>query len=105
MLNKLLDLTDDQRQTLTTWSMMGGTMALTLSVAILVWIQRVSWPIEYAPVLIDGFFHIIFGLLALMGIQIIAQAVIAIGGRLKGSFGGASFEAEAENVVIKSTPE
>lgn len=99
MLNRFLDLNDDQRQALTTWSMMAGTMALTVAVGVMVYVQKYSWPIEFAPVLIEGFFNIIYGLLALMAIQIVAQAVIAIGGRIKGSFGGATIEAEAENAV------
>jgi hypothetical protein len=101
MLKRLLGLNDDERQNLTTLSMMFGTMALTVVLAGMTWLQRFGWSheviVQNAPALIDGFFNLSFGVLGLMGIMIVAQAVIAIGGKLKGALGPASFEAEAEH--------
>jgi len=95
-----LSMNDDERQNLTTLSMMGGAMALTVAIGLLVYVLRYSWPevivAANAPAIITGLIHIIFGCLALMAIMIVAQAVIAIGGKMKASFGGASVEAEAE---------
>lgn len=95
-----LSLNDDERQNLTTYSMMGGAMALTVALGILVWVLRFSWPesivISLAPQLADYLFWVIMAIIGLQAIMIIAQAVIAIGGKMKASFGGASIEAEAE---------
>lgn len=99
-----LSLNDDERQNLTTYSMMGGAMSLTLAIALLVYVQRYSWPAEivaaHAGALIGGLFNVIFGCLILMAIMIIAQAVIAIGGKMKASAFGASIEAEVENEKV-----
>lgn len=96
---KALSLNDDERQNLTTFGMFGGVMALTVAIGLLVYVQRYSWPAEivtaHAAALIGGLFNVIYGLLILMAIMIIAQAVIAIGGKMKAAFGGASIEAEA----------
>lgn len=103
----MLNLTDEQRQTLTTWAMLGGLAALTVAVGLLVYVLRYSWPVEVlvanAPVLIAGLFNVIYGVLALMGVMIVATAVIAIGGKMKASFGTASIEAEAENARVSVT--
>ena len=96
-----LGLNEEERQTLTTWAMLGGVAALTIAVGLLVYVLRYSWPdvilAANATALISGLFHVVFGLLVLMGVMIVAQAVIAIGGKMKASFGGASIEAEAKN--------
>jgi hypothetical protein len=95
-----LSLNDEERQNLTTYSMMGGVIALTFGVGLLLYVLRYSWPAEvvlnHAALLIGGLFNVSYGLLGLMAIMVIAQAVIAIGGKMKASFGGASIEAEAE---------
>lgn len=98
-----LSLNDDERQNLTTFSMMSGAMALTGAIALLVYMQRYSWPEkivhDHAALLIGGMFNVIYGCLGLMGIMIIAQAVISIGGWIKAAFLGASLEAAAEGVT------
>lgn len=96
----MLNLSDDERQNLTTYSMMGGAMALTVAIGILIWVLRYSWPeaivAAHAIVIMDYLFKIICGLMALQAVMIVAQAVIAIGGKMRASFGGAEIEAEAE---------
>lgn len=95
-----LGLNDDQRQNLTTLSMMGGTIALTAVTAGILWMIRYSWPTHiltmHAGAIIDGLFNLSYGLLALMAVQIVAQAVIAIGGKMKAGFGPASIEASSD---------
>jgi hypothetical protein len=96
----MINLNDDQRQTMTTWSMLGGAIASTGVIAGLIYIMRYSWPDAiiqlHAALIIGGLFNVIYGFMGLVGIMVIAQAVIAIGGKMKASFGGASLEAEAE---------
>lgn len=96
-----LSLTDDERQNLTTFSLMGGIVALTGVIALLVYVLLNFWPKaivnEQAVLLMGYLYHIILGLLALQGIQILTQAAIALGGFLKASFGGASIEAGPES--------
>jgi len=92
-----LGLNDEQRQSLTTWAMLGGVAALTFAVGLMVYVLRYSWPdavvLANAPVLIGGLFNVTYGLLALMAVMIVAQAVIAIGGKMRAAFGGAEIEA------------
>lgn len=101
ILDRALSLNDDERQNLTTYSMMAGAMVLTILIAVMVWMLRYSWTTvllaAHAERIIDGLFWIAYGLLGLMAVQIIAQAVIAIGGKMKASLGAASIEAEAES--------
>lgn len=95
-----LRLTDDERQNLTTYSMMCGTMALTVAIGLLVWVLRYSWPeaiaLALASTIADYLFKIIMAFIGLQAVQVIAQAVIAIGGRMSAEFAGAKIEAEAE---------
>lgn len=101
-----LKLSDDERQNLTTFTMIGGVMALTVAIGLLLYVLRYSWPAEvvlaHAEQLIAGLFNVSYGILTLMAIMVVAQAVIAIGGRMKASIGAASIEAEAENVAKHS---
>lgn len=94
------NMNDEQRQTLTTWAMMGGVAALTFAVGLMVYVLRYSWPVDIlsanAGALIAGLFNVVYGLLGLMGVMILAQAVIAIGGKMKASAFGTSIEAESE---------
>jgi hypothetical protein len=98
-----LDLNDEERQALTTWAMLGGVAALTFAVGLMVYVLRYSWPesivAAHAPLLIGGLFNVVYGLLGMMVVMIVAQAVIAIGGKMKASIGAASIEAEAEAKV------
>jgi hypothetical protein len=98
MSRKALGLNDDERQNLTTLSLMLGEVALTVAIGLLVYVLRYSWPdaiiAANATVLISGLFNVVYGLLILMGIQIAAKAAIAVGGKIKAAFGGASVEAE-----------
>lgn len=95
---KNLDLNDDEQQTLAQYSMMGGAMALTVAIGLLVWVLRYSWPeavvLQHAATLMDYLFKIVMAFIALQAIQTIAQAVIAIGGKMKASAFGATVEAE-----------
>jgi hypothetical protein len=95
-----LNLNDEERQSLTTWAMLGGVAALTFAVGLMVYVLRYSWPAAVvaaeAKTLIAGLFNVTYGLLALMAVMIVAQAVIAIGGKMRASFGGAEIEASAE---------
>lgn len=97
---KSLTLVDDERQNLTTFSMMAGEVSLLVAIGLLVWVLRYSWPAEilkeHAGALIDGLFKVVFGLLALMGLQTFGKVVIAIGGKIKAAAFGASLEAESE---------
>lgn len=96
----MLNLKDEQRQSLTTWSMLGGAVAMTVCVGALVWIIRYSWPdallASLAPKILDHLAWLAFGCLALVGVMVVAQATIAMGGKFKAKFGGAEFEAQAE---------
>lgn len=100
-LNRLMGMNLSQRQNLTTLSMMGGAMAMTLAVGILVWIVRYSWPtdvmVTLAPAILDGLFNVIYGMLMMMGIMVITQASIALGGKIKGKFGPAELEASTDD--------
>ena len=100
---KWLRLSGDERQNLTTYSMMGGTMALTVAIGLLVWVLRYSWPeavvVSHAAAMMNYLFYIILAFIGLQAVQVVAQAVIAIGGRMKASFGGASVEASDERAV------
>jgi len=95
-----LGLNEEERQTLTTWAMLGGVAALTVAVGLLVYVLRYSWPAAVlaanASTLIAGLFNVVFGLLGLMGVMIVAQAVIAIGGRMSAEFWGAKINAESD---------
>lgn len=95
-----LDMTDEQRQTLTTWSMLGGAIAMTLFQTILLLVIRYSWPEplqqQLAPEILKAVTEISFGCLVMMGIMVVAQATIAIGGKVKGKIGMAEFEADTE---------
>lgn len=99
----MLNLNDDQRQNLTTWSMLGGAMAFTILTAVMVYIIRWSWPKEVmvalAPVILDKLAWIAFGTLGLVGVMVVAMATIAVGGRLRGKAGMFEIEAETENAV------
>lgn len=94
---RLLSLNRDERQNLTTLSMMGGAMAMTVAIGILVWIVRYSWPaqtlLQLAPAILDGLFNVIYGMLAMTAIMVVTQAAIALGGKVKGKFGPAELEA------------
>lgn len=100
---KALGLDPEERQTMTTYSMLGGAIVMTFIVAILVWIVRWSWPKELlfalAPEILNGLFWITYGCLGLMAVMIIAQATIAVGGRFKGKIGPAEFSAETDEAV------
>jgi len=99
-LRRLLNLNPDERQNLTTLSLMGGAMAMTGFVAILVWIVRYSWSnellVSLAPAILEGLFNVVYGMLAMMGIMIVTQAAIALGGKVKGKFGPAEIEASTD---------
>jgi hypothetical protein len=98
---KSIQLNDDERQGLTTLSMMAGAMAGTGATALLVWVLRYSWPEAVAnanaALLMGYLFHIILAVLGIVAIQIIAQATIAIGGKIKAAAFGASVEAETHS--------
>lgn len=98
---KLLSLNPDERQNLTTLSLMGGAMAVTVFVGVLVYLARYSWPEELlpalAPAILDGMFNVIYGMLAMMGVMIVTQAAIALGGKVKGKFGPAEIEASTDD--------
>ena len=94
---RLLSLNPNERQNLTTLALMGGAMAMTVLVGVLVWIVRYSWTTELvqrlAPEILSGLFNVIYGMLAMTGIMIVTQASIALGGKVKGKFGPAELEA------------
>ena len=96
-----LNLTPNQRQNLTTLSLMGGAMAMTVCVGALIYILRYSWPPEIlkdlAPAILDDISWIAFGCLFLVGVMVIAQASIAVGGRFRGRLGPAEVEAGADD--------
>lgn len=96
-----LGLNDDERQNLTTLSMMGGAMAMTVGIGLLVYVLRYSWPaaivVAHAALIIGGLINVIYGCLALMAVMIVAQAVIAIGGKMRASAFGAEIEASAND--------
>lgn len=106
----MLNLNDDQRQNLTTWSMLGGAIVFTVLTAVMVYIIRWSWPKEImlalAPVILDKLAWIAFGTLGLVGVMVVAMATIAVGGRLRGKVGVFEIEAETEHAsVAKVTTE
>lgn len=98
-----LGMDDDERQNLTTLSMMGGAMVMTGLISVMVWIIRWSWPDELladlAPAILDHLAWITFGAMGLMAVMIIAQATIAVGGRFKAKLGPAEFAGETEDAV------
>lgn len=94
-----LNLDDDQRQNLTTFSMMAGEVSLLAAIALLVYVLRYSWPASviqaHSALIISGLFNVVYGLLVLMAIQTAAKAAIALGGKIKAALGNASVEAES----------
>lgn len=100
-LRQALQLDPNQRQNITTFSMMGGTMALTVVIGLLVWVLRYSWPeavaVSLAAVIADYLFKIIMAFIGLQAVQIFAQAAIAIGGKIGGKIGLDGVEVEANS--------
>lgn len=106
----MLNLNDEQRQTLTTWSMLGGAGVFTVLTGVLVWIIRWSWPKEImvalAPTILDKLAWITFGSLGLVAVMIVTMATIAVGGRVKAKVMGQEFEAETDKMpVVRTTTE
>lgn len=100
-IRKTLGLNADERQNLTTYSVMAGEVSLLAAVGLLVYLLRYSWPASiiqaHASELISGLFNVVYGLLILMGVQTAAKAAIALGGKIKAAFGSASVEAECDD--------
>lgn len=95
-----LGLNPEERQNLTTYSVMAGEVSLLAAIGLLLYVLRYSWPAAivqaHASELISGLFNVVYGLLGLLGIQTAAKAAIALGGKIKAAFGGASVEAESD---------
>jgi hypothetical protein len=96
-----LGLNPEERQNLTTFSVMAGEVSLLAAIALLVYVLRYSWPAKIlennASALISGLFNVVYGLLGLLAIQTAAKAAIALGGKIKATLpGGTSVEAESE---------
>lgn len=98
--NWMVGLNDDQRQSLTTWALLSGVAALSVMVGIGCYLIVYGLPpvvvAMNAKIIIEGLFKVILGLLVLMGVKIVAQAAIAIGGKVMAKFGGAEISADAE---------
>ena len=100
-IKKSLGLNADERQNLTTFSVMAGEVSLLAAIGLLVYVLRYSWPdailTANAGSLISGLFNVVYGLLGLLAIQTAAKAAIALGGKIKATLpGGTSVEAESE---------
>ena len=99
-LERVLNLNPDQRQNVTTFSMMAGEVSLLLAIGLLVYVLRYSWPDKIleanAGPLISGLFNVVYGLLGLMLVQTVGKVSIAIGGKLKATIMGNTVEADSD---------
>ena len=98
---RLLNMSEDERRNVTTIAMMGGMLVMSAAIGAMTWVARYSWKAEalamLAPAILDGLFHVTYGLLGMLAIMTITQAAIALGGKIKGKLGAAEFEASSEH--------
>lgn len=103
---RTLDLGENERQSVAQFSMLGGAMAFTVATALIIYILRYSWPDAVvnanAAILMGYFYHLAIGGLVLIGIHVLTQAAIAIGGKISAEFAGAKFAAEVEKEKIRA---